>query len=196
MDKIEIVDFERRLARRVREAPEQPAWYVMSAPYCRELKAREALGELGIECFVPMRYELVQNGRLRKRVLQPVIHNLIFVYERRSRLNEVKRKLGYLQYRTTVMEGRGVPIVVPPKQMEDFRRVCESENEKVRVLLPGNVSLEKGTRVRVTGDEWNGVEGVFVRVAGQRGRSVVVEIPGVAAVMTATISPDYIEVIE
>ena len=196
MDNIVIVDEEKKLARRVKPAEEEPAWYAMSAPYSRELKAKAALDELHIECYVPMRYELVQKGRLKKRMLVPAIHNLIFVHALRSRINEVKRKIDYLQYRTTVKEGRNVPIEVPLKQMEDFRKVCESHNEKVKVLLPGSVSLAKGTRVRVTGEEFEGVEGVFVKVAGSRGRSVVVEIPGVATVISATLSPDLIEVIE
>ena len=196
MDKIVIVDEERKLARRVREAEEQPQWYAMSAPYSRELKAQAALGEMAVQCYVPMRYQVVQKGAIRKRLLLPVIHNLIFVYDRRSRIDEVKRKIGWLQYRTTVKDGKNVPIVVPAKQMADFRRVCESENEKVEVLLPGRVSLKTGTRVRIIGDEWNGVEGVFVRLAGHRSRCVVVEIPMVASVATATISPDQIELIE
>ena len=196
MDNIVIVDEEKKLARRVKPAEEKPAWYAMSAPYSRELKAKAALDELHIECYVPMRYELVQKGRLKKRMLVPAIHNLIFVHALRSRINEVKRKIDYLQYRTTVKEGRNVPIEVPQKQMDDFRKVCESHNEKVKVLLPGSVSLAKGTRVRVTGEEFEGVEGVFVKVAGNRGRSVVVEIPGVATVISATLSPDLIEVIE
>ena len=196
MDNIVIVDEEKKLARRVKPAEEKPAWYAMSAPYSRELKAKAALDELHIECYVPMRYELVQKGRLKKRMLVPAIHNLIFVHALRSRINEVKRKIDYLQYRTTMKEGRNVPIEVPLKQMDDFRKVCESHNEKVKVLLPGSISLAKGTRVRVTGEEFEGVEGVFVKVAGNRGRSVVVEIPGVATVISATLSPDLIEVIE
>ena len=196
MDKIVIVDEEKKLARRVKPAEEKPAWYAMSAPYSRELKAKAALDELHIECYVPMRYELVQKGRLKKRILVPAIHNLIFVHALRSRINEVKRKIDYLQYRTTVKGGKNVPIVVPPKQMDDFRRVCESENEKVEVLLPGNVRLTKGTPVRIVGGEWDGVEGVFARLAGHRSRCVVVEIPMVASVATATISPDQIEIVE
>ena len=196
MDKIVIVDEERRLAKRISEPEEQPQWYAMSATYCRELKAQAALGEASLQCYVPMRYQLVQKGAVRRRMLVPVIHNLIFVYGLRSRIDEVKRKIDWLQYRTTVRGGKNVPIVVPAKQMADFRRVCESENEKVEVLLPGHVRLAKGTRVRIIGGEWDGVEGVFARLAGHRSRSVVVEIPMVASVATATISPDQIEIVE
>ena len=191
-----IVDSEKKIARRVVPLPEEPAWFAMSAPYCRELKARDALLDIGITCYVPMRYQVIQKGRIKKRKLVPVIHNLIFVYERRSIIDQLKRRIGYLQYRTTVKDGKNVPMVVPPKQMEDFRRVCESENDKVKVLLPGSVSIAKGTRVRIISGELSGVEGVFVKVAGNRGHSVIVEIPGLATVISATISPDLIEVIE
>ena len=54
----------------------------------------------------------------------------------------------------------------------------------------------EGSIVRIVGGEWDGVEGVFARLAGHRSRCVVVEIPMVASVATATISPDQIEIVE
>ena len=55
---------------------------------------------------------------------------------------------------------------------------------------PDELNLSKGTKVRVTGGDFEeGQEGVFLKVKGARDR-VVVEIQGVIAVAMATIHPD------
>lgn len=196
MERIEIVDSEKKIARRVMPAAEEPAWHAMSATYRNETKVRDELEARGVECWVPMRYEVVKKGAVKKRVLVPVIRNLIFVHERRSILLEIKKFIAHLQFKTMVKDGANVPIVVPVKQMEDFRKVCESYNDKVKVLLPGNISLSKGTRVRITDGEFKGVEGVFIKLDGNRSRSVVIEIPGASAVISVHVGPELIEIVE
>ena len=53
-----------------------------------------------------------------------------------------------------------------------------------------------GTRVRIIGGDFEGQEGLFLKVKGARDRRVVIEVQGVIAVAMATIHPDLIEVIE
>ena len=53
-----------------------------------------------------------------------------------------------------------------------------------------------GTKVRITGGDFEGQEGVFLKVKGARDRRVVIAIQGVIAVAMATIHPDLIEVIK
>ena len=60
---------------------------------------------------------------------------------------------------------------------------------------PDELNLSKGTKVRITGGEFEGQEGIFLKVKGARDRRVVIEIQGVIAVAMATIHPDLIEVI-
>ena len=48
----------------------------------------------------------------------------------------------------------------------------------------------------IVGGDFEGQEGVFLKVKGARDRRVVVEIQGVIAVAMATIHPDLIEVIK
>ena len=57
------------------------------------------------------------------------------------------------------------------------------------------LNLSKGTRVRITGGDFAGQEGIFLKVKGARDRRVVIEIQGVIALAMATIHPDLIEVI-
>ena len=57
------------------------------------------------------------------------------------------------------------------------------------------MNLKKGTKVRITGGEFEGQEGIFLKVKGARDRRVVIEVQGVIVVAMATIHPDLIEVI-
>ena len=196
MDRIEIIDEEKKIARRVPPEPEAPQWFAMSAPYSRELKAAEALAEMRIEHYVPMRYEIIQKGAVKKKMLVPAIHNLIFVHALRQDIQAAKGKIYYLQYRTMPSGVRNVPIVVPDKQMADFIRVCGSTGASAKIFAPGEVQIPEGARVRILGGELSGVEGKFVRLSGKRNRALVIEIPFVASAVLATLSPDLVEVLD
>lgn len=193
--KIEIIDEERKLARRVQPAPEEPVWFAMSAPYRREKKAQELLDSKGIENYVAMHYETVVRRGVKKRVRVPVIHNLVFAHCTRSEIDAVKRGVSYLQFHTTRVEGKNVPIVVPDAQMEQFRKVCDTFDSDLRFFGPGEVDLAKGTKVRILEGQFKGVTGTFVRVAGSRTRRVVVEVPLVVYVATAYIAPEDLEIL-
>ena len=58
-------------------------------------------------------------------------------------------------------------------------------------LDPSEPALRKGTRVRIIGGVFAGVEGEFVRVRNDR--RVVVSIDGVMAVATTFIHPSLVE---
>ena len=175
----------------------QTVWFAMSAPYRRELKARDYLQAKGIECFVPMVNAIVQkrNGA-KSRQQVPAIHNLIFVHTSKSVLQELKRGVDYLQYRTVPQNGKNIPIIVPDRQMQQFITVTQTANEELIYLRPEEVDLKKGTKVRLHGGAFDGTEGIFVKLRGKLRPRVVLLIQGVAAVAMAEISTDLIEVLE
>ena len=75
-------------------ASDVPKWFAMSATFGRELKAKELLDEEQVHCFVPMRYEVIKQGRHKgTRRLVSVINNLIFVYADRKRIQLLKNQL-------------------------------------------------------------------------------------------------------
>lgn len=161
----------------------------MRVTYRREIKVRDMLNEQGIEAFIPMRYVLKVNGKGHKKVLEPVISSLVFVHERQSVIQEFKKGVPYLQYMTNKAHEK---IVVPDTQMTHFMAACGTYNESLMFFDPSEVNLAKGTRVRVIGGEFEGYEGVFVKVKGVRDRRLVIAIQGVIAVAMATIHPDLI----
>lgn len=166
-------------------------WYAMRATYRRELEAMERLKSASLGCFIPMQYHVrVRRGR-RVRELVPVVRNLLFVHARSSELRAVKSELPYLQYITDTRSHE--KIVVPDAQMRHFIAVAGTYNDQLLYFRPEEVNLSKGTRVRITGGDFAGREGVFVKVKGARDRRVVISIEGVIAVALATVHPDLIE---
>ena len=81
-------------------------------------------------------------------------------------------------------------------QMRQFIAVAGTYDEHLIFFSPDEVNLRKGTKVRITGGDFEGYEGVFVKVKGARDRRVVISLQGVIAMAMATLSPDLIEVIE
>lgn len=176
---------------------ENPAWHAMSATFGRELKAKSFFESKSVQCFVPMKYEIVNDRKLGKtRKLIPAVNNLIFVYATRKQIQNLKTGVDYIQYHTQPINGRNIPITVPEYQMQQFISVCETHNEKLVFLSPDEINLEKGTPVKIIGSAFDGVEGVFVKVEKSRKKRVVVQLQGIAAVMIAEITDGYIQVLD
>lgn len=167
----------------------------MRATYRRELEAKRLLDEQVIENFVPMRYEVVNEKRQKKRRLVPVIHNLIFVHTTPAVMKQTKAAIPYLQYLTKIENARREPIIVPDEQMRRFIAVVGSGDEQLLYLEPGEIDLKRGARVRICGGALDGQEGLFQRVKGVRDKRLVVMIQGVIAVATAVVHPSLVEVI-
>ena len=118
---------------------------------------------------------------------------LLFVHARPSDVQRVKSQVTYLQYITDTRSGQ--KIIVPDGQMQRFIAVSGTYDDHLLYFQPDELNLSKGTKVRITGGEFEGQEGIFLKVKGARDRRVVIEIQGVIAVAMATIHPDLIEVI-
>lgn len=172
-------------------------WFAMSAPYRRELIAKEYLDRKNIECFVPMTEALVErrNGT-KSRQMVPAVHNLIFVHTTKENIKTLKQGTNFLQYRTRPEDGKNVPIIVPDSQMRQFIAITQAKNESITYLRPEEVDIKKGTRVRVHGGVFDGTEGHFVKLQGKRSRRVVLLIEGITAVALTEISTDFIEILD
>lgn len=169
----------------------------MSAPYRNEMRAKSLLESKGIECFVPMRYQIVETRTgVKSRKLLPAIHNLIFAHATKAQIQEAKSGVPYLQYRVKPEMGKNVPIVVPDEQMAHFMAACRADNESLRYLQPEEINLTRGTRVRIVGGMFDGVEGNFVKVKGIRNKRVVVSLEGLASVALTEITDGLIEVVK
>lgn len=165
----------------------------MRATYRREPDAMRLLEKEKLGCFVPMQYKICIRKGKKIRALVPVVHNLIFVHARPSEVQRVKSQVTYLQYITDTRSGK--KIIIPDVEMQHFIAVAGSYNDHLLYFQPEELNLSKGTKVRITGGDFEGQEGVFLKVKGARDRRVVIQIQGIIAVAMATIHPDLIEVI-
>lgn len=163
-------------------------WYPMRVTYNRELQIKLRFDELGIENFIPMRYEVVISGGDRKRKLRPAVHNLIFVRSTKEQLTALKfndpvmQPLRYMMRRPLDGKSNAEIITVPDIQMTNFMHVCEKTGDENLQYLHYDSYLDKpGQRVRIIDGNFAGVEGVVKRI--KKNKQVVVMIPGVVAVM-------------
>ena len=171
-----------------------PVWYAMYVTYGRELKVKEMLDKESVLSFIPMHYVVKGKYGKKRKELVPVIHNFIFIYTTDAIMRRLKSEIPFLQY---VMNRRaGEKIIVPDEQMRVFIAVTGSYDDRLLYLKTDELNLSKGTRVRVTGGEFEGYEGIFLKVKGARDRRVVIAIEGVIAVAMASIPQELIEVVQ
>lgn len=178
---------------------DEPRWHAMRVTFRRELSVKLAIDDQqadDVETFIPMQpvMKLTRRGN-KTRVLEPAVHNLLFVKARRGWLQQFKSRLPHLQYMTMRCDGRNEPIVVSDSDMERFIAVSRSGADDAIYLTPGEVNLSRGTRVRLHGGPLDGIEAIYVKLDGKRNKRIVVEIPNVISVATAIVTPDFIEVI-
>lgn len=170
----------------------ETCWYALRVTYSRELILKSYLDQHQIESFVPMRYENVIKNDQQVRTLVPAVHNLIFIRSTRSKIDEIKKANAYtLPLRYIMDRETRTPIVVPEVQMHHFIAVAGNYDQQVVYLPTTTPKAQKGDRVRITGGIFAGVEGIFLRIKGDR--RVVVAIHGVMAVATAFIHPSLLE---
>lgn len=166
-------------------------WFPMRVTYQREMKVMAELDRLGIECFIPMKYQFTESRKqgdaeLRKEFV-PAINNLIFVRSTQERISELKASnevLEPLRYMIdqTALEPHTI-MTVPDKQMENFMRVASVTDDSVMFLDETTIVGKEGKRVQIMGGPFEGVTGVIRRV--KRCKRVVVELEGIASVAIA-----------
>ena len=176
--------------------PKTVFWYVLFAANGKATKISEYLKTTNIEHFFPFYYKekQVNDGQRVKRSLQPLLGNLVFVKSSKECLDpllkEIKQQLSIdsdLYYRYL---GSKKLIIVPELQMQRFIAIAGSNSDQIIYLSNEEVNMSKGTKVRVTGGIFEGVEGIFIRIQGDK--RVVVTIPNLLSVATAFIPSRFI----
>ena len=172
----------------------------MRVTYHREMKIKALLDEIGVENFVPMRYELVEtkSGK-KKRMLVPAIHNLIFVRSTQEFLTHLKmcRKefspMRYMMKKSSSEDKKDEIMIIPDTQMDNFMRVASVKDDRV-MFLDNNEFINKvGQRVKVIEGYFAGVEGVIKRI--NKNKRVVVQLEGIVAVAIVFIPTSQLSII-
>ena len=178
------------------------AWYPMYVTYSREVLVRDALDKKGVKNFLPMERVTERIGKKLVHSLQPLIHNLIFVYSDRAQLRELKmfnRDCVHMQFMTIKPrndEQASVVITIPERQMEQFMRAMGVDDELgQRRFLPYTDFLgREGQRVRFLRGPFQGIEGTIKRI--KLYRHLVIAIPPIGALAITITSSSDLELID
>lgn len=178
-------------------------WFVLRVTYNRTQKACDILSMADVQSYMPMHYIIKKEIGKKKRILQPLLPNLFFVYTTREAANAIIKKKGdepsilkfYLDKTKPLEEnGKHPPLTIPFAAMINFIKATSTDSEHVRIVAPEQCHYKSGDLVRVIGGEFEGVTGKVARIAGQQ--RVVVEITGLCMVATAYIPTNLIKFIK
>ncbi|MBQ1673947.1 MAG: UpxY family transcription antiterminator [Bacteroidales bacterium] len=148
----------------------QPCWFAAHTRCGAELGVREWLGRLGAEHFLPT--ELRSRARGHATYEKPLIPGLIFVRATKKQACALANEQG-VPVRYLIDPATRSLLVVPDKQMDDFRRVLDLSTTEGGLM---DRPLALGDRVRVTKGILRDVEGHVLELRGQT--YVVVELLG------------------
>ncbi|WP_293540779.1 UpxY family transcription antiterminator [Prevotella sp.] len=175
-------------------------WFVLRVTYNRTQKACDIISTANVQSYMPMHYVVKKEIGKKKRILQPLLPNLFFVYTTREAANAIIKKKGdepsilkfYLDKTKPLEEnGKHPPLTIPFAAMINFIKATSTDSEHVRIVAPEQCHYKSGDLVKVIGGEFEGVTGKVARIAGQQ--RVVVEITGLCLVATAYIPTNLIK---
>ncbi len=169
-------------------------WYVMRAYKSENMAEEKLAGEGGLEFFIPKHYVMrTFHGKKSKRLV-PVIPSLVFIHASKDQILEFKKTNNFLQFVMWEKSTGSECLVVPDGQMEDFIKVSSQLEDTTVYFKPEEINITRGTRVRIHGGRFDGVNGVFMQVRGKRNRRLVVMLEGIMAV-AAEVDPDLVEIL-
>lgn len=148
-------------------------WFAARVKRNQEKFVQTKLEQIGVEHYVPFRKELHERKDRKVEIMAPVIPNIVFVYTNFHHGISIINDYGVQMSFMKAIDGNGL-LVVPQKQMENFRLICESG---INCIL--EECYEKGDRVRVIGGHLKGMEGELI--ATNKGCSkMLIRLEGIA----------------
>lgn len=178
-------------------------WFVLRVTFNRTEKAFSIISNADVVSYIPMHYVLKKEIGKKRRILQPLLPNLFFVYGTREQMDLIVREknndlpiIKYYLDKTKPKEANGKhpPLTIPFDSMMNFIKTTSTENEHVRLVSSEQCHYKSGDIVKVINGEFEGVIGKVARIAGQQ--RVVVEVSGLCLVATAYIPKDFIEFVK
>ena len=176
-------------------------WFVLRVTYNRTQKAHGIISTSDVQSYMPMHYIIKKEIGKKKRILQPLLPNLLFVYATREAVSSIIKKkdedtpiLKYYLDKTKPKEinGKHPPLTIPFSAMINFIKATSTESDHVRIVSNEQCHYKSGDIVKVIDGEFKGVTGRVARITGQQ--RVVVEIVGLCMVATAYIPSAFLEV--
>ena len=177
-----------------------PHWYALRSTYGREKKAYDYLVAKNVKAFYPTikTTKLIQGKH--KQVTESRIPNIFFGYGTEDEIkafvyDNVNLPFLRFYYRYFTVDGKKkkTPMVIPNRQMESLKIICEAEAEDILIASDkeARMKFEEGQMVRITEGKFKGVMGRVAKYKGQLRVGVVIE--GMMTVATAYVPRGFLE---
>ena len=132
-------------------------WYAARTRYGQELKVRDRLVREGVEHFIPT---VPAEGPRKEKA---AINNLVFLKATKAEALDLANT-GVIPVKYIIDCATRTLLVVPEKQMEDFRRVLDLSLDEGGLM---EQPLSLGDRVKVVKGPLKGVEGRVIEFQGR-----------------------------
>lgn len=139
----------------------QICWFAARTHCGAELGVRNRLDRLGAEHFLPTERRIRTRSRTPYEL--PLVPGMIFIRTTKRQACAYANENG-LPVKYIIDPATHTLLVVPDKQMEDFRRVLDLSVDEGGLM---DAPLELGDSVRVTKGALNGVEGNILELHGR-----------------------------
>lgn len=176
-------------------------WFVFRASYGRSIKAADYLISDGTYAYVAKRYAIRHSQGKKRRVLEPIIPNILFAYTTPKKAEEYVKetpKLSFLSFYYNhfkhIGHQKNPPLTIPDHEMKNFIHATACHSEHIALVEPIRCHFKGGDIVRVIDGAFKGVEGRVARVHGQQ--RVVVSLSHVGLIATAYIPSAFLQKIE
>ena len=171
------------------------AWFVMNM-YTKSLaKVEYSLEMSGLKYFVARCNKLKKCGGKTFKVRKNIIPGIFFIYATYQEVHCFQSMYDFLGFATYRLNGRRLIMKVPANEMNNFISFVDNCNSEISFFRPDEITLEKGTKVRLTGGDMDGVECFLTRFKGKRKKILAVSIPSLGTFTTVFVQPDFVEII-
>lgn len=141
-------------------------WYAIRTFNCQEMKLSAFLKEKGKTHFIPMTYaeKKTREGKV-KRVLVPVVHNLLFLKKEDSQ-KQILQMLDEFALPVNIFRQKESSrfCEITDREMQEFRALCDPEFEASRFITPEEAEAKPGKQVRIIHGPFAGMTGKLHRV--------------------------------
>lgn len=184
----------------VKNPKEQQNWYALRTTYGREKKAYDYLVAKGVSAFYPTIKVMKEIRGQRKVVTESRLPNIFFAFGTEEEIKSYvydNVNLPYLRfYYRHMHEGARItksPLIVPQKQIEGLKIICESEADDILYVPEEVQKFKEGQMVRVIEGKFKGVIGRVARYQGQQRVAIIID--GGFTMATAYLPTAFLEYI-
>ncbi len=144
----------------------EKVWYAMRTFNNREMAIDQFLNEHRIPHFIPMVYKekLYAGDEKPKRVLVPVVHNLVFIQKTMHEL-QLKDLLKECETPHQILHkiDSAEWSEISDQEMTEFRIICDPNYDAAQYISIEQAEAKIGKTVRVIHGPYAGIEGKMVR---------------------------------